>query len=134
MEAGATWTLPATASSEVKRTLYFHEGTGLRVDGSMIEPYHAVELAGNQPASLKADGEGDVSLLLLQGRPIEETVVQYGPFVMNTRAEIQDAFEEYQRTRFGGWPWDRPDPVHPRDSGRFARYADGSEETREEGR
>jgi hypothetical protein len=70
-------------------------------------------------------GPGDVELLLLQGRPIGEPVVQHGPFVMNTRAEIQQAFVDYQRTQFGGWPWPTQAPVHGRDEGRFARHADG---------
>ena len=64
-------------------------------------------------------------LLLLQGRPIGEPVAQYGPFVMNTRAEIQQAMIDYQRTQFGGWPWPSDDPVHPREEGRFARHASG---------
>jgi hypothetical protein len=51
--------------------------------------------------------------------------VQHGPFVMNTRAEIQQAFMDYQRTQFGGWPWPADGPVHPREAGRFARFADG---------
>ena len=54
--------------------------------------------------------------------------MQYGPFVMNTRAEIQQAFADYQRTQFGGWPWPSDDPVHARDEGRFARHADGKVE------
>ena len=70
-------------------------------------------------------GAEEVELLLLQGRPIGEPVAQHGPFVMNTRAEIQQAFVDYQRTRFGGWPWPSDDPVHPRAEGRFARHADG---------
>ncbi|MBN2628684.1 MAG: pirin family protein, partial [Spirochaetales bacterium] len=68
------------------------------------------------------------SLLLLQGRPIGEPVVSHGPFVMNTADEIREAYGDFQKTRFGGWPWERDDNVHDRDKGRFARYADGRNE------
>ncbi|HEY1087557.1 MAG TPA: pirin-like C-terminal cupin domain-containing protein, partial [Archangium sp.] len=64
-------------------------------------------------------------------RPIGEKVVSYGPFVMNSEAEIQQAFRDYQRTQFGGWPFKRDDPVHPREQGRFAKHADGKVESRE---
>jgi hypothetical protein len=52
-------------------------------------------------------------------------VVQHGPFVMNQRSQIEDAVRDYQRTQFGGWPWPQSGPVHARESGRFARHADG---------
>jgi hypothetical protein len=70
--------------------------------------------------------EGDCEFLMLRGKPIDEPVAAYGPFVMNDRAGIQKAVQDYQRTQFGGWPWPSDDPVHPRTEGRFAKHADGT--------
>ncbi len=126
MEPGARWTLPATATDESVRTLYAFEGEGLTIGGEAIEPSTGVFVDPTTDIDLVADQA--VEILMLQGRPLGEPVAQYGPFVMNTRDEIQQAFEDYQRTRFGGWPWDRDDPVHGLDATRFARHADGATE------
>ena len=123
MAPGATWTLPA-ANPGTNRALYFFRGNEVRVAGQRLASHAGVRLAGDVAVELVAGSEG-CELLLLQGKPIAEPVVQYGPFVMNTRAEIEQAFLDYRRTQFGGWPWPTDDPVHARDEGRFARHADG---------
>jgi redox-sensitive bicupin YhaK (pirin superfamily) len=120
---GASWTLPPAAAGS-NRALYFFRGQGLRADGREIPAAHEIVLRPDREVVLEAGAE-EIELLLLQGRPIGEPVVSYGPFVMNTRAEIQQTFADYQRTQFGGWPWASSEPVHPRGEGRFARHADG---------
>jgi len=45
-----------------------------------------------------------LEVLVLGGRPIRERVEQYGPFVMNTRAELLQAVEDFRAGRLGGIP------------------------------
>lgn len=127
MDENAAFTLPAVPEG-VRRTLYFYRGKGLKVAGTAIANYHAVSMAGSGPVELKCQ-DSACHILLLQGKPIGEPVVQYGPFVMNSRQEIQEAFDDFRHTQFGGWPWAEDDPVHDRKKGRFALYADGTTET-----
>ena len=124
MQAGATWTLPPAGHEETIRTLYFFVGASLTVGGEKVTEHAGLVVASEEPLVLEA-GETDVEILMLQGRPIGEPVVAHGPFVMNKPEEIQRAMLDYSRTRFGGWPWPSEDPVHARDSGRFAKHADG---------
>jgi len=126
MDREATWTLPATEPG-INRTLYFFKGTSMQVAGNRVAPKQGIALRSDADVLL-VNGAEEGFLLLLQGRPINEVVAQYGPFVMNTEAEIKQAFADYRRTQFGGWPWPRSDQVHPREKGRFAKHADGREE------
>ncbi|HEX7358432.1 MAG TPA: pirin-like C-terminal cupin domain-containing protein, partial [Ignavibacteriaceae bacterium] len=95
--------------------------------GITIENYNSVDLLADQNVIIE-NGNEDAFLLLLQGKPINEQIVQHGPFVMNSPAEIQQAYNDYRATQFGGWPWSRYDNVHPSETGRFAKFADGHEE------
>jgi redox-sensitive bicupin YhaK (pirin superfamily) len=126
MDPSARWTLPPAARGS-NRTLYFFKGAAMEIAGRSLKPGTGVELRAEAEVTL-ANGPEEAELLLLQGRPIGEPVVQYGPFVMNTPEQIEQAFRDYRSTGFGGWPWPDEAPVHPRESGRFAQYSPGQVE------
>jgi quercetin 2,3-dioxygenase len=123
---GGRWTIPP-ASAGLDRTLYFFAGDSLTLNGAVLDRPAGVRLRSDAPLTLEA-GPTEVELLLLQGRPLAEPVVQHGPFVMNSEAEIRQAFMDYRRDGFGGWPWSSDAPVHAREQGRFAIHADGRRE------
>jgi redox-sensitive bicupin YhaK (pirin superfamily) len=123
MAPGAQWSLPAAASPETGRVLYLFEG-GARIGAHDLDAPTGARLRVENDVAISA-GPNGVEALVLQGRPIGEPVAQYGPFVMNDEAGIQQAFADYRATEFGGWPWPVDDPVHARDAGRFARDPEG---------
>ena len=123
MAPQAKWTLPAARAGS-NRSLYFFSGSTARVGGEAVKPSSAVDLRADREVLLE-NGDREAEWLLLQGRPIGEPVAQYGPFVMNTPEQIRQAFADYRRTQFGGWPWNAAGPVHERTESRFARHADG---------
>ena len=132
MKPHARWTIPATEAG-TNRTLYFFRGSSVQIAGQVLSHHAAVELDAKTEVTIE-NGESGSEFLFLQGRPIGEPVAQYGPFVMNSREEIQQAFSDYQRTGFGGWPWPSDEPVFPRTEGRFARHADGRVERQDSDR
>jgi redox-sensitive bicupin YhaK (pirin superfamily) len=81
---------------------YAYEG-GLTVgEGEDARPLEAQELAvlgGGGTLALRA-GSAGARLILIAGRPTREPVARYGPFVMNTREEVMQAFVDYQEGRF----------------------------------
>ena len=126
LDPGARFTLPPGGAG-LHRTLYLFRGDAVTVNGARVESPIGMRLRSDAKAQI--ENAGDVAeLLLLQGKPIDEPVVAYGPFVMNTAAEINQAMVDYRRTQFGGWPWPSDGPVHPRDEERFAVHADGHRE------
>ena len=129
---GASWTLPAATNPESVRSLYAFDGTDveLRHLAPSTQQDHEA-LAAQHGAVIRCDvavtltSFGGTELLVLQGRPIGEPVAQYGPFVMNDRNGLEQAFRDYQATQFGGWPWPTDDPVHGAEPARFARQPEG---------
>lgn len=124
MKAGSTLTLPPASSREINRTLYFYSGTDLKIGGKLVPNENTmIKLHADAAAELKAGTDSE--LIMLQGRPLNEPVVQHGPFVTSSRAQLESVFDRYQRTHFGGWKWGRSDPVHPRTEGRFYQMTGG---------
>ena len=126
-EANANLSLPP-ANAGTNRVLYFFNGTDLSINGQRCSVGHAIQVDPTKDLLIET-GDADAELLMLQGRPIGEPVAKYGPFVMNTQQELQQAFQDYQRTQFGGWPWNGRDPAHGLE-GKFAVHANGKVEKR----
>ncbi len=81
---------------------YAYEGGVDIGDGGNARPLDAHELAvlgGGGRLQLKA-GAAETRLILVAGRPLREPVAKYGPFVMNTKQELMQAFVDYQEGRF----------------------------------
>ncbi len=130
MEAGGSFVIPA-GSPTANRNLYYYQGGSIRITGRDITASNRIKLSADQEI-LVINGDADSYFLLLEAEPIDEPVAKYGPFVMNTAQEIQDAYSDYRRTQFGGWPYEKEIPVNDRNSLRYAHYADGTEEFRKD--
>lgn len=94
----ATLELPVPASHNL--LLYVFEGS-LSLQGTAVPVATAAVLGEGDGISLAAGASG-ARCLLIGGKPLHEPVVQYGPFVMNTRQEIERAVHDYQTGRLTG--------------------------------
>jgi len=99
LPAGAEFRAPVTAGHNA--FLYSYEGS------AQIGPAQATKPLPHRAAGVLSDGDGirvqagaePARFLILAARPLGEPVVQYGPFVMNTREEIEQALADYRNGR-----------------------------------
>ena len=96
LEAGARFeqSIPAGWSAAVVPL----QGS-LRIEGTLVKADSVALLGAGDTLALTA--ETQVSFMLLAGLPLQEPIAQYGPFVMNTREEIEKAMLDYQKGRMG---------------------------------
>ncbi|SFR81858.1 hypothetical protein SAMN05216203_3228 [Marinobacter daqiaonensis] len=95
LDANAELALPLPG--HLNGLLYLYEGKA-SVAGEAMAHQAATVLGDGDEVRVKAGNEGS-RLLLIAGRPIGEPVVQYGPFVMNSREEIEQALRDFQGGR-----------------------------------
>lgn len=126
MEPEAEWTLPKT-NADANRSIFFYKGGHVVLENLSINSDHILEVLAGEDITIK-NGDKASYFLVLEGKPINEPVVQHGPFVMNTAEEIRETMKEYGKTQFGGWPWGETEMVHAKDKGRFAIHSNGRKE------
>jgi redox-sensitive bicupin YhaK (pirin superfamily) len=95
LEAGAEITLPLNATHN--SLIYLFEGEARVMDQSLRRDEVSV-LGAGESVTVSA-GSVPARMLLLAGKPLNEPVVQYGPFVMNTMAEVDQAIQDYRSGR-----------------------------------
>ncbi|GAA0745101.1 pirin family protein [Dactylosporangium roseum] len=105
---GASLTLPWRKDFNALAYTLAGKGT-VGVKGRPVELGQLAVLGAGDTITVTADAKQDprhptMDVLFLGGRPIREPVVAYGPFVMNTKAEVMQAFEDYQAGRLGSIP------------------------------
>lgn len=127
LPAGASWTIPADVAG-LTRSLHTVGAHPVEIDGHVLPVRHTAVVRSEVRLTVRNNGADDTLLLLLQARPIGEPVAQYGPFVMNTPQQLQQAFIDFQKTRFGDWPFADDAPTHGDEAKRFAVFPDGREE------
>jgi hypothetical protein len=74
--------------------VYPYEGS-LQIAGRELKTHDAGVLDSGDRIEIAAGADG-ARFLLLAGKPLREPIAQYGPFVMNTRAELEQAVRDYQ--------------------------------------
>lgn len=110
---GAQMTLPWNANYNA--LAYVLAGSGaVGVEAHPVRTGQLAVFVDGDALTLRGGNTETLDVLLLGGQPIGEPVAAYGPFVMNTKAELQQAFEDFQRGLLGTIPEDGIQPFRGR--------------------
>lgn len=126
LSPNSKWLLDST-EKDINRTLYFYKWNSITIEKREIISWNMIELKSDSNIEI-INWNSDTYILLLEWKPINEKVVQYGPFVMNTDKEIAEAYKDYEKTQFGWWSWANINLVHSKEDKCFAIYNDDRKE------
>ena len=100
LEAGTAWEYVLPEGHNAFAYVFEGEATvGEGEDARALETHEMAVLGGGELLRLRA-GNHDTRLILVAGRPLREPVMRHGPFVMNTKQELMQAFVDFQEGRF----------------------------------
>jgi quercetin 2,3-dioxygenase len=100
IEPGATFAAELPADSNVG--LYVFGGRGTLVGSGQPVETHDFVIYQREPGTIAITATERIDALLLAGRPLNEPVARYGPFVMNNRQQLIEAFDDFESGRMGG--------------------------------
>ena len=78
---------------------YTYRGS-IQVAGTTVSNRHMALLANDAADGVCIEAQEDSRLLIIAGQPLNEPIVQHGPFVMNTAEEIQQTMRDYHAGKF----------------------------------
>jgi len=100
LEAGGEATHPR-ATGMTTLFMYLYQGSGsFGSTNTVAQAGEVLRFGADGDVTFRADRGSGLGFVLLAGAPLKEPIVSHGPFVMSTRAQIMQAFEDYQRGRF----------------------------------
>ena len=109
LNAGASLQLPVAAGRNA--ALVVLRGN-VRINGEREAGPSSLVLLDRQGEDVSVEALEGASVLLLSGEPIDEPIVGYGPFVMNSQAEIAESFDDFHAGRFGQMQDEREGAQH----------------------
>lgn len=115
------------AADGASRNLYYVSGDRAAIAGEDVRYYSRLKFTDTRAFEI-ANGDAESVMWLLEGRPIGQRMASFGPVTLEDLSDVRKALDEIRINEFLEWPWDIIDKAQPLGTGRFIRYADGTEE------
>lgn len=125
MGSGASLSIDAAADG-ANRNLYYISGDGMSVMSEDVAPWSRLKFSHKGEFRIE-NGNSESVMWLLEGRPIGQRMSSFGPVTLGDLRDVRRALDDIRRNEFLEWPWDIIDKAQPLGTGRFIRYADGTE-------